>query len=183
MQSEEKSFLSLTIDALKTSDNLWQKYLEDFTRQKLRLEFGNTGISNKIYHAAFGKLEKRTAIQRLALLHVYVHMHKVNLAKVVSILRPLDQIEVAVANLPSMPISSPTPSFDAESGGGDDILESSEALSTFIINSLFNAISGIGISCCSSLNPHVGKQEEQEIKVWFQAYRDMVSVWRWVWQL
>ena len=46
----------------------------------------------------------------------------------------------------------------------------------FIINSLFNAISGIGMSCSSSLNPHVGTQEEQEIKVWFQAYRDMVSV-------
>jgi len=178
LQAEQKTFISLTIDALKTSGNLWQKYLEDFTRQKLRLEFGNTGISNKIYHAAFGKLEKRTAIQRLALLHVYVHMHKVNLAKVVSILRPLDQIEVAVSNLPSfqsLPISSPSPDFEAESGN-DDILESSEALSMFIINSLFNAISGIGMSCSSSLNPNVSTQEEQEIKVWFQAYRDMVRM-------
>lgn len=163
------------------SDDLWQKYLEDFTRQKLHLEFGNTGISHRILRAAFGKLEKRSAVQRLALLHVYVHMHKVNLAKVVSILRPLDQIEVAVSVLPSLhsvQISSPKHAF-LDKSGSEDVLESSEALSVFVISTLFNAISGIGMSCSSSLNPHVGTREEQEIKVWFQAYRDVVSVVAW----
>lgn len=179
-QAEEKTCISITVQALMKSDNLWQKYLEDFTRQKLRLEFGSTGISHKILRAAFGKLEKRNAIQRLALLHVYIHMHRVNLAKVVSILRPLDQIEVAVSVLPSLhsvPVSSPTHALIDESES-QDVLESSEALSVFIINTLFNAISGIGMSCSSSLNPHVGTHEEQEIKVWFQAYRDMVSAVR-----
>ena len=159
------------------SDNLWQKYLEDFTRQKLRLEFGNTGISHKILRAAFGRLEKKSAIQRLALLHIYIHMHRVNLAKVVSILRPLDQIEVAVSFLPSLhsvQIYSPSHAI-IDKPEREDMLESSQALSVFIINTLFNAISGIGMSCSSSINPHVGTQEEQEIKVWFQAYRDMVS--------
>ena len=158
---------------------MWQQYLEDFTRQKLRLEFGNTGISHKILRAAFGKLEKRSAVQRLALLHVYVHMHKVNLAKVVSILRPLDQIEVAVSVLPSLhsvQVTSPTSRHGLlDQSGSEDVLESSEALSVFIISTLFNAISGIGMSCSSSFNPHVGTREEQEIKVWFQAYRDVVS--------
>ena len=178
MQGEEQTCISLTIQALIKSESLWQQYLEDFTRQKLRLEFGNTGISHKILRAAFGKLEKRNAVQRLALLHVYVHMHKVNLAKVVSILRPLDQIEVAVSVLPSLhsvQITSPNHAL-LDQSGSEDVLESSEALSVFIISTLFNAISGIGMSCSSSLNPHVGTREEQEIKVWFQAYRDVVSV-------
>ena len=167
----------MTVQALKKSDGLWQQYLEDFTRQKLRLEFGNTGISHKILRAAFRKLEKCSAIQRLALLHVYVHMHKVNLAKVVSILRPLDQIEVAVSVLPSLhsvQISSPNHAL-LDQSSSEDVLESSEALSVFIISTLFNAISGIGLSCSSSLNPVLGTREEQEIKVWFQAYRDVVS--------
>ena len=157
------------------NDDLWQKYLEDFTRQKLQLEFSNTGISHRILGAAFGKLERRGAVQRLALLHVYIHMHKVNLAKVVSTLRPLDQIEVAVSVLQSaVQIGSPQQGF-LDQSGSKDVLESSEALSEFIISTLFNAISGIGMSCSSSLNPHVGKREEQEMKVWFQAYRDVVS--------
>ena len=165
------------MQALVGSDNLWQKYLEDFTRQKLRLEFGTTGISHRIIRAAFGRIEKRSAIQRLALLHVYIHMHRINLAKVVSILRPLDQIQVAVSFLPSMhSVQMHTPSHMLmDKSESEDVLESSEALSVFIINTLFNAISGIGMSCSSSLNPHVGTHEEQEIKVWFQAYRDMVS--------
>ncbi len=167
----------MTIQALIKSDDLWQKYLEDFTRQKLRLEFGNTGISHKILRAAFGKLEKRSAVQRLALLHVYIHMHKVNLAKVVSILRPLDQIQVAVSVLPSLhsvQITSPHHNPLVKSSS-EDVLESSEALSVFIISTLFNAISGIGMSCSGSIHPHVGTREEQEIKLWFQAYRDVVS--------
>ena len=114
-------------------------------------------------------------MQRLALLHVYVHMHKVNLAKVVSILRPLDQIEVAVSVLPSLhsvQVMSPTSRHELlYQSGSEDVLESSEALSVFIISALFNAISGIGMSCSSSM----GTREEQEIKVWFQTYRDVVS--------
>ena len=105
-------------------------------------------------------------------------MHRVNLAKVVSILRPLDQIEVAVSVLPSLqqPHSIQSPNHGLlDKSGSEDVLESSEALSVFIISTLFNAISGIGMSCSSSLNPHVGTREEQEIKVWFQAYRDVVS--------
>lgn len=103
-----------------------------------------------------------------------------NLAKVVSILRPLDQIEVAVSVLPSLhsvQVTSPTSRHGLlDQSGSEDVLESSEALSVFIISTLFNTISGIGMSCSSSFNPHVGTREEQEIKVWFQAYRDVVSL-------
>ena len=149
LQIGEGTCLSVAIQALSENDSLWQKYLEDFTHQKLHLEYGNTGTGHKILRAAFGKLEKREAFLRLSILHVYVHIHKLNLAKVVSILRPLDKIEVAVSVFPSLSekIHNPAHSFLHDVQDSGDFLGRPEALSVFIIDTLFGAIAGIGMSC------------------------------------
>lgn len=169
--------MSVAVRAMKSVNGLWQKYLEDFTHQKLRLEFGNSGISHKVLRAAFGKLEERSAIQRVAVLHVYIHLHKLNLAKIVSILRPLDQIEKAKAVLPSLTegISSPTHILsDIESKGS--LLDCPESLSSFIINTLFRVIAGISKNCTTPDNPKLEEVEEQQITLWFKAYKDVVSI-------
>lgn len=149
LQIGDGTCLSVAIQALCENDSLWQKYLEDFTHQKLHLEYGNTGTGHKILRAAFGKLEKREAFLRLAILHVYVHIHKLNLAKVVSILRPLDKIEVAVSVFPSLSekIHNPAHSFLHDVQDSGDFLGRPEALSVFIIDTLFGAITGISMSC------------------------------------
>lgn len=149
LQIGEETCLSVAIQALSENDTLWQKYLEDFTHQKLHLEYGNTGTGHKILRAAFGKLEKREAFLRLSILHVYVHIHKLNLAKVVSILRPLDKIEVAVSVFPSLSekIHNPAQSFLHDVQDSGDFLGRPEALSVFIIDTLFGAIAGIGMTC------------------------------------
>ena len=174
-QSDQKSWLSLAVHALLEEDTLWRKYLEDFTHQKLRLEFGNAGISHKVLRAAFGRLEERNALQRLAILHVYVHVHKLNLAKVVSILRPLDKIEEAVSLFPSMSekLYSPTESFLENVEGGESLLGRPEALSVFIIDTLFGAVAGIarGFSTETQILPD---RDVEQLKMWFKAYRDVV---------
>lgn len=149
LQIGEGTCLSVAIQALCENDSLWQKYLEDFTHQKLHLEYGNTGTGHKILRAAFGKLEKREAFLRLAILHVYVHIHKLNLAKVVSILRPLDKIEVAVSVFPSLSekIHNPAHSLLHDVQDSGDFLGRPEALSVFVIDTLFGAITGINMSC------------------------------------
>ena len=161
--------------ALLEEDTLWRKYLEDFTHQKLRLEFGNAGISHKVLRAAFGRLEERNALQRLAILHVYVHVHKLNLAKVVSILRPLDKIEEAVSLFPSMSekLYSPTESFLENVEGGESLLGRPEALSVFIIDTLFGAVAGIarGFSTETQI---LQDRDVEQLKMWFKAYRDVV---------
>ena len=176
VQSKEETVVSVAVKAMKSVDGLWQNYLEDFTHQKLRLEFGNSGISQKVLQAAFGKLEERSAIQRVAVLHVYIHLHKLNLAKIVSILRPLDQIEKAKAVLPSLTqgISSPSHILnDIESKGS--FLGCPETLSSFIINTLFCAIAGISVNCTTPDDPKLEEAEKQQIMLWFKAYRDVVS--------
>ena len=169
LQSEEDTVTSVVVRAMKVLDDLWQNYLEDFTHQKLRLEFGNSGISDKVIQAAFGKLEGRSAVQRVAVLHVYIDLHKLNLAKIVSILRPLDQIERAKAVLPSLTNNS---RFNLEND--DSFLGCPESLSAFIINTLFSAIAGIGMSCDTPDDPQLDETQLQQITVWFKAYKDVV---------
>ena len=177
-QGVEKTTVSLAVQVMRKTDFLWQKYLEDFTHQKLRLEFGSTGISQKVLRAAFGNLEERNVVQRLAVLHVYVNIHKLNLAKVVSILRPLEQIERAKAALPSLVsrISSPTQSLLEEVEGSENLLGHPEALSVFVINTLFNAIAAIGMSCANTTDPQLEEREAGQVKQWYMAYRDVVSI-------
>ena len=169
--------MSVAIRAMKSVDSLWQNYLEDFTHQKLRLEFGNSGLSHKVLRAAFGKLEERSAVQRVAVLHVYIHLHKLNLAKIVSILRPLDNIEKAKAVFPSLTERMGSPSHilqEMESDG--NLLGCPESLSTFIINTLFSAIAGISMSCTPPDNPNLEETEIQQIMLWFKAYKDVVGI-------
>lgn len=176
--------LAVAVNALLRNDGLWQKYLEDFTRQKLHLDYSNSGISHKILQAAFGKLEERDALQRIAILHIYVHVHKLNLARVASVLRPLDKIEVAASILPSLveKAQSPSQSFlhDVQHSGG--FLGSPEALSVFIMDTLFSAIAGISMSHISEESTPATDTDSQEtegslkqLTLWYKVYRDVVS--------
>jgi len=167
------------VSALLSQDSLWYKYLEDFTHQKLLLEFENSGISDKVRTAAFGDLEHRSSAQRLAILHVYVQIHKLNLAKVVSILRPLDHVEDAVLTLTSMTVARATnrkQSLLASVEDGSDLLGCSEALSSFIISTLFNAIAGISMTYFAQGERKLEDKEVEQVKLWFKAYRDVVSL-------
>ena len=172
----------VAIHSLLDNDDLWQKYLEDFTYHKLHLDFSSTGLSYKILQAAFGKLEERGALQRLATLHVYVRVHKLNLAKVASLLRPLDRIEFAASILPSLSekVQSPAESFlhDVEHSG--DFLGKPEALSVFIIETLFSAIADTGMryggaTSAAELESERVDEMFEHLKLWYKVYRDVVS--------
>ena len=171
--------LVVALKALLNHDTLWQKYLTDFTHQKLHLDLASPGVSHKIMLAAFGKLEDQDQFTRLAVLHAYIHVHKLNLARVASILRPLDRIEVTASILLSFSDEIPTSAqsflHDVEDSG--DFLGRPEALSIFIIDTLFKAIAGVTMK-----NDQVLRESNSElpdtimdhIKLWFQAYRDVV---------
>ena len=176
-QGDERTPLSVGLKALLSLNSHWVKYVEDFTHQKLLLEFGNAGTSDKVRRAAFGDLENRTQVQRLAVLHVYVYIHKLNLAKLVSILRPLDQFEDAVLTLTSLASpKDPTKSLLASVEDGSDLLGCSEALSSFIISTLFKAIAFISMAYFAQGERQLMEKEVEQVKIWFKAYRDVVSV-------
>ena len=161
-------------------EGLWQKYLDDFTHQKLHLDLESSGISHKIMLAAFGKLDKKDQFTRLAILHTYVHIHKLDLARVVAILRPLDKIEVTASILLSMSekIASPTQLFLSDVEDSGDFLGKPEALSIFIIETLFCAISVVALKYKDEETEVVEELPDRalvHVQLWFKAYRDVVS--------
>ena len=164
----------MLIQALCDDYSLWQKYVEDFTHKKLRLEYGSTGISDKILRVVFWKLEERDALQRLAILHVYVRINKLNLAQVISILRNLDKMEVTVS------VSAEEVHFPVQHGVeySWNFLVRSEALSVFITDTLFGAIAGIGMSCSEPTENGDGENGEgpaEQLRLWFNVYSGVVS--------
>lgn len=169
----------VALQALLRHESLWQKYLEDFTHHKLHLDLDNPGISHKIMLAAFGKLEEQDQFTRLAVLHAYMHVHKLNLARVASILRPLDKIEVTASILLSLSDKLPPPAesflHDVEDSG--DFLGRPEALSIFIIDTLFSAISGVAMKYSNEMEKSAADTPDiivDHLKLWFKAYRDVV---------
>lgn len=176
-QSHERTPLCVGLKALLSLDSHWGKYVEDFTHQKLLIEFGNSGTSDKVRRAAFGDLENRTPVQRLAILHIYMNIHKLNLAKVVSILRPLDQFEDAVLTLTSLAsVTNVGESLLASVEDGSDLLGCSEALSSFIVSTLFKAIAFISMAFFAQGERQLLEKEVEQVKIWFKAYKDVVSI-------
>ena len=109
-------------------------------------------------------------------------MHKLNLAKVASLLRPLDRIEFAASILPSLSekVQSPAESFlrDVEHSG--DFFGKPEALSVFIIETLFSAIADMGMhyggaTSAAELESERVDEMFEHLKLWYKVYRDVVS--------
>ena len=130
--------------------------------------------------AAFGKLDNQDSLTRLSILHVYVHVHKLNLAQVVAILHPLDKIEVAASIL--MPASntgaSPMQRFlhDVEDSG--ELLGRPETLSIFVIETLFTVISSVALNVDGEKRDIMEKLLDikvSQVEQWYKVYSDMVS--------
>lgn len=108
-----------------------------------------------------------------------MNIHKLNLAKVVSILRPLDQFEDAVLTLTSLASATTNGhSLLASVEDGSDLLGCSEALSSFIVSTLFKAIAFISMTYFAQGERQLLEKEVEQVKIWFKAYRDVVSICR-----
>ena len=130
--------------------------------------------------AAFGKLDEQDALTCLSILHAYVHVHKLNLARVMAILHPLDQIEVAASML--MNVSNTGTSqlqrflSDVENSG--EFLGRPETLSTFVIETLFSVISCVALKIDDEKREMTEKPlnlKTSQVLLWYKVYHDMVS--------
>ena len=175
-QSDETSCLTVALRAILNSEALWERYLQDFAHQKLHLDLRIPGISRKIMQAAFGKLGNQDLLTRLSILHVYVHVHKLNLARVVAILHPLDKIEVAASIL--IPASNsgalPIQKFLHDVVDSGEFLGRPETLSIFVIETLFSVISSVALKVDCEKREMMERLLDQ-VEQWYKVYSDMVS--------
>ena len=157
VQADKGSILGIVIQSLDQSNNLWKRYFLDFIQQQICHHQTFSEITHKVLQATLGDLEHQTVTHRLTVLHVYFHIHKFHLPNIINILRPLDSV-FAVA-LGSLKAQAPD----------DDVLERPEALSNFVMDTLFNAVLEIATG-------NVRDSTRDNLRLWYKAYQDVVSV-------
>jgi len=82
---------------------LWHRYFNDFVLHKLHLDSEDSagGIAQQILHTFLGQLHQREALDRIIGLHTYLHVYQLDLAKMASVLRPLNKLQKVLILYPS----------------------------------------------------------------------------------
>ncbi len=155
--------------------DLFKRYSEAFTNQKLRLGTSTTGISFKLLRLTFLQLHPdQDVLTRLALLHICMHVYQLDLARLVQVLRPLDILLDMAAVVPNDPYAeeqpSPTASFLSAVRESGDLFGQPGDLSKYVLKILFSALVG------SLLGHGTDDSPEENLSLWYEVYKDVVSI-------
>lgn len=167
----------MAIEAMLHDSELFKRYSEAFTHQKLRLTTGTDGVSYKILRLTFLQLHPdQDILTRLALLHICMHVYQLDLSRLVQVLRPLDILLDMAAVVPSVPCTpeqpSPTASFLTAVRESGDLLGQPGDLSKYVLKILFSAIVG---SLSGDQETEESATPEEHLSLWYEVYKDVVS--------
>ena len=146
-KDEHMECFKRAMEALAKSDELWERYFIDFTHQQLHMEYVEDGISTPLMKAAFDTYVQQKE-DRVVALHVYFHVHQLELAKVAILLRSLNKIKQMVSQLPlSPPSQSSSSSISSEyikaAQKTKKIVGEAADLTVFITDALFSVLVGV----------------------------------------
>lgn len=150
---------------------LWQHYFSDFTLRKLHLESegeGESGITEQILVCYFGQLHQQETMTRVVTLHAYIRVYQLDLARMATLLRPLNKIQQVARDAPQLlsPLpASPTREFISAVKHTQHPFGTPEHLSAFIVDTLFHALVG------STYNPGSLEVQMEKMKLWYKTYR------------
>ena len=180
-QNQSQVPLKIAIQAMLENRQLWKSYNEAFTHQKLRLGPSSAGISFQILKLILTQLhDEQDLLTRFALLHICAHVYQLDLARLVQVLRPLDNLLDMAAVVPDDPfaaLSAPshTSSFLSSLKQSGDVLGQPSDLSVYVLNILFSALVGSVFGESQSVIQSPGSGHVQEnMKLWYHVYRDVV---------
>ena len=129
----------------KDSGELWQLYLQDFIHYMLHLEI--SPLTEQILQPYIAVEEDSDVLTRLVKIHVYLRLHKLDLAKVERILKPISKIQ---------PEANPAASVSVVP------LVSSSTLAALVVDVFFNYIS------------YLNETDSEKFEQWYGSYRDIV---------
>ena len=94
MLQESDNCVKVAVQAMQKDDTLWVCYFDDFARYKLHL-LEMTHLTRYILHLYIGidSLNCGDSLSKLVLLHVRLHVHQHDIAKVVRVLNPISKLE------------------------------------------------------------------------------------------
>ena len=95
LQGPTKQTLSLVANAMSKDIDLWIRYFNDFVLHKLRLdsEDSSSGIAQQILYNFLEQLHLLESLERVVGLHSYLHVYQLDLAKMASVLWPLNKLQ------------------------------------------------------------------------------------------
>lgn len=97
LQDHNENAITVVINGLRQDSGLWCTYFTDFVSLKLRLE-NSKGIGLKLLEAYFPSADSQDPLSMFVLLHSYFNVHNLSLAKLATLMRPLDRVQ-EVSNL------------------------------------------------------------------------------------
>ena len=104
MLQESDSCVKVAVEAMQSDDTLWVRYFDDFAWHKLHL-LETTLLTRHILHLYIGidSLNCEDVLSKLVSLHVRLHVHHLDIAKVVRVLNPISKLESEGSPLKSDP--------------------------------------------------------------------------------
>ena len=140
------------------------------------LNAGEDKLTFEILNLTFAHpLTWQNARKKLVALHSTAHTNQINLAKLVSSLRPLQKLQNVVETtlVPTMsPMSrNPSTTFMSIVDQCPDHVHDPVALYQFIIDTLFSALAE---DCLKCGNKEMIYCEPEKLEVWRECYRDVV---------
>jgi len=149
--------IATAVKEMQTNEEMWRKYCSDFICHYCHISTAPDSIEHKLLQLILDDaIDSFTEMKAIAV-HCYIHLYQVNLAKVVTILKPLGQLKVV--SHPGSEHSLITCYQNSKSIQGSNIFR-------FVIESLFTAFTGI-LGHKGTVLPL--------IQEWYGCYRDLVS--------
>jgi len=102
--------VGVAVEAMKADDTLWIHYFDDFARQKLHLFNEITPLTRQILQVYIGinALDCNDTLSKVVSLHVRLHVHQLDISKVVRVLRPVSELESEGSSLQPVPTATLT---------------------------------------------------------------------------
>ena len=173
-QSCDGSLLALSLKAMESIPEIWDYYFSDFIAQTLHLEISD-GITQDILRVFFiQRLKEKTMLERVADLHSFTNINHLDLAKLATVLRSLDQIKHvsgSVSNPLSPIVTSPTeqPVYVVR-GKGHQLGLHEHIILTFVVSHLFHCLVGAVFGQKSPTLPILVSNPDKML-MWYMAYR------------
>ena len=157
--------MKVTVEAMQSDDTLWVRYFDDFARHKLHL-LEVTPLTRHILHLYIGidTLNCEDALSKLVSLHVRLHVHHLDIAKVVRVLNPISKLESQGSSLKP----DPTKTFALKSVVSPEHTVGRRRLpniSSFIVTMLFE-----------TFTEAVSTKSSAKLKEWHKSYIGIVSL-------
>ena len=165
---QEKHLITTAIEEMRSDEEIWQKYYNDFTHYFLHLHAAPDSLEYRLLQLTLSNTLTDYSEMKPIAIHCYLHLFRLDLAKVVASLKSLRQLQVLKLNQQSLYQKDVEHSLIATIQTSRSALDKS-SITKFLIDLLFEVLVNI---IKNKDNGH----KLVSLQKWFVAYRDMVRM-------